>query len=85
MLNIAQEIYEKAMKMLSATRPKKAEAYNLLNVSASMDHVSSRIAVAWAQLLGAPLPQDVDSAKKTFEELAEKGVAEAHMVNNLTD
>lgn len=66
--------------MLSATRPKKLEAYNLLNISASMNHISSRIAVAWAQLLGTPLPQDVASAKKTFEELAQLGVPDAHMV-----
>lgn len=77
---LALEIYEKAMKMLSATRPKKADAYNLLKTSASMNHVPSRIAVAWAQLLGTPLPQDIDSAKKTFQELAEQGVADAHMV-----
>ncbi|KAL0270330.1 UNVERIFIED_CONTAM: hypothetical protein PYX00_007781 [Menopon gallinae] len=75
----AIEIYEKAMKMLSSTRPKKSEAYNLLNVSASMGHVPSRISVAWAQLLGTPLSQDIDSAKKTFQELADKGVADAHM------
>ena len=67
--------------MLSATRPKKAEAYNLLKTSASMNHIPSRIAVAWAQLLGAPLPQDIEAAKKTFEELAGQGVADAHMVN----
>lgn len=75
----ALEIYEKAMKMLSATRPKKSDAYNLLKTSASMNHIPSRIAVAWAQLLGTPLQQDIDSAKKTFQELAEQGVADAHM------
>lgn len=69
------------MKMLSSTRPNKAEAYDLLMGSAAMGHIPSRISVAWAQLLGTPLQQDIPSAKKTFEELSEQGVADAHMVN----
>lgn len=68
------------MKMLSSTKPNIADAYILLNSSASMNHVPSRIIIAWAQLLGTALPQNISAAKKTFEELVQQGFAEAHMV-----
>lgn len=66
--------------MLSATRPKKTEAYAVLREAGAMGNVAARIAVAWAQLVGTPLHQDIPAANRTFHELAEKGVADAHMV-----
>lgn len=70
------------MKMLTATRPKKAEAYAVLREAGAMGSVAARVAVAWAQLLGTPLRQDVAAANRTFHDLAEKGVADAHMVKS---
>jgi SEL1 protein len=58
----------------------KAEAYKLLVKAADMGHKDARVMVAWAQLLGSYLPLNIDEAKKTFEELAEIGVPDGHMV-----
>lgn len=37
--------------------------------------------VAWAQLLGSYLPLDTAKAKQTFQELADIGVPDGHMVS----
>jgi len=67
--------------MLSASKPKKTEAYGILKEAAEMGSEKAKIAVAWAQLFGSALAQDISAANATFRELAEKGNAEAHMVS----
>ena len=51
----------------------------MLRKAAEKGHKMAKINIAWAQLLGNPLELRIETAKKTFVELAEKGVSEAHM------
>ncbi|KAK7865236.1 hypothetical protein R5R35_012363 [Gryllus longicercus] len=75
----ALELYQGGMAMLNATRPNKAAAYKLLQRAAELGHHGAKIQVAWAQLLGSGLAQDIEAARMVFEELAAVGVADAHM------
>ena len=69
--------------MLNVTRPNKLEAYQLLQRASELGHSQARVIVAWAQLLGSHMPQDIEAAKQTFQELVEFGVPDAHMVSSV--
>jgi TPR repeat protein len=69
--------------MLNVTRPNKLEAYHMLQRAGELGHSQARVLVAWAQLLGSPLPQDIEAAKRAFQELVELGVPDAHMVSSV--
>lgn len=75
----ALELYETGLAMLNVTRPNKLEAYQMLQRAGELGHNQARVIVAWAQLLGSPMPQDIDAAKQAFQELVEFGVPDAHM------
>ncbi|XP_049811336.1 protein sel-1 homolog 1-like [Schistocerca nitens] len=75
----AEELYQKGMAVLNATRGNKQEAYRLLQQAANLGHTAAEIQVAWAQLLGSTLPQNLEAAKDSFQQLAERGVPDAHM------
>lgn len=77
----ALELYERGLAMLNVTRPNKLEAYQFLQRAGELGHSQARVLVAWAQLLGSPMPQDIEAAKQTFQELVELGVPDAHMVS----
>lgn len=79
----AVELYETGLAMLNVTRPNKLEAYQVLQQAGELGHNQARVTVAWAQLLGSPLPQDIEAAKQAFEELVEFGVPDAHMVSSV--
>jgi TPR repeat protein len=68
--------------MLNVTRPNKLEAYQMLQRAGELGHSQARVLVAWAQLLGSPMPQDIEAAKQAFQELVELGVPDAHMVSS---
>jgi len=55
----------------------------MLQRAGELGHNQARVTVAWAQLLGSPMPQDVEAAKQAFEELVEFGVPDAHMVSSV--
>nr|CAD7395469.1 unnamed protein product [Timema poppensis] len=76
----AIEMFEKALTILNASRPNKVEAYELLKKAAQMGHNQARVKVAWASLFGSTLKQDIPAAKLAFEEMAELGVPDAHML-----
>lgn len=76
-----ERIYEAAMKILNRTRSDKTEGFALLKQAADKGHAKSRAKVAWAQLLGSYTEMDFEQAKKTFVELAEDGLPDAHMVS----
>jgi len=75
----AVELYETGLAMLNVTRPNKLEAYQILQRAGELGHNQARVTVAWAQLLGSPMPQDIEAAKQAFQELVEFGVPDAHM------
>lgn len=76
-------IYEAAMKILNRTRSDKSEGFALLRQAADRGHAKSRAKIAWAQLLGSHTDMNFDEAKKTFVELAEDGLPDAHMVSSI--
>jgi SEL1 protein len=69
--------------MLNATRPDKIGAHELLRQAASLGHPLARARLAWAELLGSPLPQNLSAAAQTFIELAATGQPESQMVRNV--
>lgn len=79
-----EEIYEAAMKILNRTRSDKSEGFAMLKEAADKGHAKSRAKIAWAQLLGSHAELKFDEAKKTFLELAEDGLPDAHMVSAQT-
>lgn len=76
-----ERIYEAAMKILNRTRSDKTEGFAMLKQAAEKGHAKSRAKVAWAQLLGSYTEMDFEEAKKTFLELADDGLPDAHMVS----
>ncbi|KAK4884553.1 hypothetical protein RN001_000824 [Aquatica leii] len=75
----AKGIYENAIALLNKTRPNKKEVYSLLSAAADRGNVDAKALVAWAVLFGNPLKQNIESAKKIFFELSEKGHPDGHM------
>ncbi|XP_066992907.2 protein sel-1 homolog 1 isoform X2 [Anabrus simplex] len=75
----ALELFNKGMAMLNATRPNKPAAYQLLMEAADQGHKGAKVQVAWAQLLGSGMLQDIVAARIAFEELVVLGVPDAHM------
>lgn len=75
-----ERIYESAMKILNRTRSDKSDGFALLKQAADKGHAKSQAKIAWAQLLGNYIEMNFDDAKKTFLELAETGLPDAHMV-----
>ncbi|XP_039282368.1 protein sel-1 homolog 1 [Nilaparvata lugens] len=73
------ELYEEAKSLLNASKPNKKEAYKKLLAAAELKNAPARIMVAWAQLIGHPLYQNVLAARETFDELAEEGNPDAHV------
>uniref|UniRef100_A0A1B6D7T2 Uncharacterized protein n=1 Tax=Clastoptera arizonana TaxID=38151 RepID=A0A1B6D7T2_9HEMI len=67
------------MLLLNATRPNKSDAYMLLERASELGNTDAKVMVAWARLLGSYLPQDIDQAKSSFEELADIGIPDGHM------
>ena len=77
---LADNLYDQALSILNKTKASnRAEGFSLLRKAAEKGHRMAKINIAWAQLLGNPLELRIETAKKTFEELGEKGVPEAHM------
>uniref|UniRef100_A0A182Y7P1 Extracellular protein sel-1 n=1 Tax=Anopheles stephensi TaxID=30069 RepID=A0A182Y7P1_ANOST len=75
----AAKIYERAQSVLNKTRVDRLLGHKLMVEAAGKGHPLARSHVAWAQLLGSPVPLDIESAKQTFLELAEEGLPDAQM------
>lgn len=76
----AENLYETAMKIMNRTRSDKSAGFAILQEAASKGHLQAQAKVAWGQLMGNPVEIDVEAARTAFQELAEKGVPDAHMV-----
>lgn len=68
------------MVILNKTRPNKQQAFKLMQEAADKGSLDAKAMIAWAELFGNPLKQNLQSATKTFTHLAEVGHAEGHMV-----
>lgn len=80
MIILADNLYEQALTLLNKTKASaRAEGFSLLHKAAEKGHKMAKVNIAWAHLIGNPLEFNVEKAKETFEELAEQGMAEAHM------
>lgn len=75
----AKRVYDSAMLLLNKTRPDKKAAYKLLMQASEMGNLDAKAMIAWAELFGNPLKQNLVSAKITFIELADKGHPDGHM------
>ncbi|XP_041771539.1 protein sel-1 homolog 1 [Anopheles merus] len=75
----AQQIYEHAIGVLNRTKVDRLLGHKLMVEAAGKGHPLARSHVAWAQLLGNPVPLDIESAKRTFLELAADGLPDAQM------
>lgn len=75
----ALELYESGMQLLNGPKPNKAEAYKLLMKASELGNTDAKVMVAWAKLFGTYLPQNLEEAKVTFQELADIGVPDGHM------
>lgn len=75
----AKKVYESAMALLNKTRPDKTKAYKLLAEASSKGSLDAKAMLAWAELFGNPLPQNLNGAKETFKLLAEYGHPDGHM------
>lgn len=76
-------LYESAMKILNRTRSDKQEGFALLRKAADKGHPKAQAKIAWAQLMGNHVDMDFDAARETFLNLADTGLADAHMVKYL--
>jgi SEL1 protein len=75
----ADTLYELALSVLNKTRSDKVAGHAAMLKAAEKGHELARLHVAWNQLIGHPEELDFDAARKTFVELVEKGIPEAHM------
>uniref|UniRef100_A0A182JM41 Uncharacterized protein n=1 Tax=Anopheles atroparvus TaxID=41427 RepID=A0A182JM41_ANOAO len=75
----AQLIYERAMGVLNKTKVDRILGHKLMVEAAAKGNPLARSHVAWAQLLGNPVPLDVEAAKQTFLDLSEQGLPDAQM------
>lgn len=75
----AKHLYESAMLHLNKSKPNKQEAFKLLVKAAEKGNDDAKGRIAWANLFGNPLPQNLEMAKTMFSELAEVGNPEGHM------
>ncbi|KAJ8880540.1 hypothetical protein PR048_017010 [Dryococelus australis] len=73
------KLYVRATALLEGSRSGKEEGYHLLREASRLGHHQARVQLAWAQLLGSGLLQDIPAALKAFQELAETGLPDAHM------
>lgn len=67
------------MALLNKTRPDKVAAFKLLADASSRGSLDAKAMIAWAELFGNPLPQNLDGAKETFKLLAQSGHPDGHM------
>lgn len=75
----AKKVYESAMLLLNRTKPDKKQAYGLLEEAAARGNNEAKALIAWANLFGNPLKQDLEKAKEIFTYLAETGNPDGHM------
>lgn len=85
MLCTAVELYESGMQLLNTSKSNKAEAYKLLMKASELGNTDAKVMVAWAKVFGTYLPQNLEEAKVTFQELADVGVPDGHMVSEIGD
>ncbi|XP_058063954.1 protein sel-1 homolog 1 isoform X2 [Anopheles bellator] len=78
-VNDADQIYERAMMVLNKTKVDRVLGHKLMVEAAGKGHSIARSHVAWGQLLGNPVSLDIESARTSFQELAEEGLPDAHM------
>lgn len=81
----AEALYEEAMKILNRTRSDKMTGFDILEQAAKKGHLKAQAEVAWGRLMGNPVEINVEAAKIAFQELAETGQPEAHMVCSFLD
>ena len=79
LLLLADQFYVAAINVLNKTRADKVNGFALLNKAADKGHVQAKAHLAWAYILGNPFELKVDEARRTFTELADGGIPEAHM------
>ena len=74
---IARELYQAAAQMLNATTPNRHKAWDTMIRAADLGNPDAKIRVAFAKMAGIYFPQNPDSAKEVFVQLAESGHPEA--------
>ena len=77
-----KELYDKARQMTTLTRSNRQSAYNLYVRAAEFGYLPAKERVAWAKLLGSSTRMDLESARKTFQELSQLGRPDSQMVTH---
>ncbi|KAL5283902.1 SEL1L family protein [Megaselia abdita] len=72
------DFYEKGSEMIDKMYG-ETMGYSLIKSAADKGHKQARAKIAWAHLMGHYFSLDINFAKDEFVQLAEVGVAEAHM------
>ncbi len=75
-----KELYEKAKQIPSLTRANRREAHKLFVEAAKLGYVPAKEKVAWFQLLSAGTQEDLEAARKAFDELVPLGRPDSQMV-----
>ncbi|XP_053677989.1 protein sel-1 homolog 1 [Anopheles nili] len=75
----SHQIYDRAMGILNKTKVDRLLGHRLMVEAASKGHSHAKSHVAWAHLLGNPVPLEVETAKYMFLDLAEEGLPDAQM------
>ena len=74
---IARDLYQAAVQMLNATTPNRHKAWDTMIKAADLGNPDAKLRVAFAKLAGIYFPQNPDSAKEVFTQLADQGHPEA--------
>lgn len=77
----AKFIYDTAITKLQRRTPNVQETIGQIKQAADIGYIPAQIKMAWCYLFGEGVTLDMTKAKEMFEELAEKGNAEAHAVS----
>ncbi|KAL1461908.1 hypothetical protein WDU94_013770, partial [Cyamophila willieti] len=75
----AHNKYSEAMKIINSHSSNKAKGYMSMFQAAGLGSVDAKIHLAWAQLFGTHVNQNIAAANETFHKLAEEGNPDAQM------
>uniref|UniRef100_A0A8D8X045 Protein sel-1 homolog 1 n=1 Tax=Cacopsylla melanoneura TaxID=428564 RepID=A0A8D8X045_9HEMI len=75
----AHNKYLEAMKLINSHSSNKAKGYLTMFQAAGLGSVDAKIHLAWAQLFGTHVNQNIVAANETFHTLAEEGNPDAQM------
>ena len=74
---LASDLYTSASSLLNSSSSNKKRAWEMMVRAASLGHTGATVKLAWAQITGMFLRQDIESASQAFTAAAELGYPDA--------